>query len=69
MTVNMKSRLKSYNICDPLKRFKVVTSKVVKDRRKSEIDLMNELKLKSSLQNGEWFKIQKNEAISIFEKV
>jgi predicted GIY-YIG superfamily endonuclease len=30
MTVNMKSRLKSYNLCDPLKRYMVVASKVVK---------------------------------------
>ena len=69
MTVNMKSRLKSYNLCDPLKRYMVVASKVVKDRRKSELDLIHELSNRSSMKNGEWFKIQKDEAKSIFEQV
>lgn len=69
MTVNMKSRLKSYNLCDPLKRYTVVASKVVKDRRKAEIDLIRELTTQASMKNGEWFKIQKDEAKSIFEKV
>ena len=68
MTSNMKSRLKSYNSYDPLKRYKIVASKVVKDRRRAESMLIHDMKLKSSLYNGEWFKISKIEAISIFSK-
>ena len=59
MTVNMKSRLKSYNLCDPLKRYTVVASKVVKDRRKAEIDLIRELTTQASMKNGEWLRFKK----------
>jgi hypothetical protein len=67
MTVNMNTRLKTYNCSDPLKRFKFVTSKVVEDRRKAELMLINNLKAKSDLQSGEWFRISKDEALKIFD--
>jgi hypothetical protein len=69
MTVNMKTRIGSYNCNDPLKRFKVVIEKDVNDRRKSESLLKYNLKNASSLSNGEWYRINKDEALKIFNNV
>lgn len=67
MTTNMNTRLKTYNCSDPLKRFIVIASKVVEDRRKAEMQLIHDLKAKADLQRGEWFRISKSEAIKIFD--
>lgn len=69
MTTNISERLNSYNINDPLKRFNIVAKKEVNDRRKSERELIYNLEMISDLKNGEWFKIDKNKAIDIFEKI
>lgn len=69
MTTQIKSRLDSYNSYDPLKRFQLVASSEVQNRRKSESLLLHEMKVKSSLQTGEWFKIDKETALKIFERV
>ena len=69
MTTELKSRLDAYNGYDPLKRFRVIASSEVPNRRKSESQLLNDLKMKSSLQTGEWFKIDKEIALKIFEQI
>jgi predicted GIY-YIG superfamily endonuclease len=69
MTTNITSRLNTYNSNDPLKRFRVLIDKEVIDRRKSELDLMRELQIKSTLHNGEWFRIDKDKAIEIFKSI
>jgi hypothetical protein len=69
MTTNIASRLEAYNFHDPMKRFSIVCSKIVQDRRRAESQLINDLSMKSSLQSGEWFRIVKEDAISIFENV
>lgn len=69
MTTNITSRLNTYNSNDPLKRFRVLVDKEVVDRRRAELNLMRELQIKSTLQNGEWFRIDKNQAIEIFKSI
>jgi hypothetical protein len=68
MTVNLEKRLQTYNTNDPLKRYKFVSSMTVNDRRKIEKMIMEALLGKSSLNNGEWFRIEKNIAINIFSQ-
>lgn len=69
MTTDLKSRLDSYNQYDPLKRFKIVSSKEVADRRKAESWLIHEMKMKSDLVNGEWFRVNKDVAQTLFERI
>ena len=69
MTIDMKNRLNSYNCNDPLKRFRVLVEKEVKNRRKSETVLKYELQHISSLVNGEWFRVEKEVALKIFSAV
>lgn len=69
MTINVSARLNTYNVNDPMKRFQILIEKKVKNRRVAEKKLITELKTYSTLQNGEWFKIEKNKAIEIFEKI
>lgn len=69
MAVNIESRLKGYNGCDPLKRFKVIAFKAVQDRRKAERILLDNTKTKAELQTGEWFRISKDEVLSIFNSI
>lgn len=69
MTTELKSRLDAYNGYDPLKRFRIIVSSEVVNRRKAESHLLNDLKMKCSLQTGEWFKIDKEIALEIFERI
>ncbi len=69
MTTNMKSRLISYNCYDPLKRFNLIIEKNVVNRRKSESVLIHNLKMVATLNNGEWFRIDKNIALDIFNNI
>lgn len=66
MTTNVQSRLNAYNGYDPLRRFVVVASAKVPDRRRVESLLLHSFGMKSSIQNSEWFKISKQDAIEIF---
>lgn len=68
-TTNVNKRLISYNTCDPLRRYRILCSKEVSDRNKTEQDLLKMFKLHSSLSNGEWFKINFEKAIEIFESL
>lgn len=69
MTIDMNNRLNSYNCNDPLKRFRVIVAKEVENRRKSETSLIRELRIISSLSNGEWFRVDKETAMKIFNTV
>jgi hypothetical protein len=69
MTSNIKSRLSQYNCSDPLSRFNVIVSKKVKNKRKAEIELISVIKNNALISNGEWFKIDKEQAIEIFDKI
>lgn len=68
MTTNMNSRLNCYNSYDPLKRFVVVDSKEVPNIRRNEELLIHNLKMRAEIQNGEWFRISKSDAIKIFQE-
>jgi hypothetical protein len=69
MTTNLASRINTYNTNDPLRRFKLISDKKVIDRRLSEKNLIRELGLSASLVNGEWFRIDKDHALNIFQKM
>ena len=69
MTVNMKTRLSTYNCSDPLKRFVVIVEKSVANRKQAEKQLIHDLGMTSALTNGEWFKIEKEKAIEIFKNI
>jgi hypothetical protein len=68
MTTDFESRLNSYNVYDPESKFKFVKLSYVDDRRKIESRLIKTMSDMSQLVNGEWFKIDRNQAIEIFEK-
>lgn len=67
MTTNLTIRLKHYNCCDPLKRYKIVSSKKVEFRRKAEKILLYDLKIVATDSVGEWFKISESKAVEIFK--
>ncbi len=69
MTTDLETRLGSYNQYDPLKRFVVIASKAVYDRRLSESLLIKQLSKLSTIRNGEWIMIDRNAAISAFESM
>ena len=69
MTTDLKSRLDAYNQYDPLKRYRVVASKEVVSRRKAETWILHEMRMKSDLVNGEWFRIKKDVAQQLFENI
>lgn len=69
MTIDCRDRLKSYNGYDPTCRFSFIATKPVVDRRKAERQLLHEVSMKASLQNGEWFKIDESDCIEIFNKI
>ncbi len=67
MTTDLESRLGSYNQYDPLKRFVVIASKAVYDRRLPEAILIERLSKLSNICNGEWMRIDKRAAIAAFD--
>ncbi len=69
MTVDCGDRLKSYNGYDPTCRFSFIATKRVDDRRKAERLLLKEAKSKADLQNGEWFKLDEETCLEIFDKI
>lgn len=69
MTTNVISRLSSYNSSDPLKRFVLISSKTVAQRRKAEKLLLDNMVTRSKIRNGEWFRIEKDEAILVFNNL
>ncbi len=66
MTVDYEMRLKTYNTGDPLCRYTLVAIRHVTDRRQSEINLLARLKEIAEEMQGEWFKINTQKAIGVF---
>lgn len=69
MTSNIIGRLHTYNCGDPLNRYKILIEKIVSNKGKSEKLLMYELGLYAFEKQGEWFRINEDEALKIFEKI
>jgi len=67
MTIDYETRLISYNVSDPFDTFKYISIKWVEDRKSAEIELLKKLVSKSSYNKGEWFRIDKEIALSLFE--
>lgn len=65
MTIDLNSRLRSYQTYDPLQRFKVVKYDFVLDRILAEKKILNHPKIFN--EDGEW--IKKHNAIKIFESI
>ena len=69
MTLDYEERLMSYNMYDPTASYTLVKMKWVLDRKQSEDSLLEKLAVHSQLQKGEWFKIDKEKALSIFDNI
>lgn len=69
MTTNIEKRLCQYNTYDPTLGFKLVESKNVEDRRKSETALIRWLRNEAISSKGEWFQIETGKAVEIFRKI
>jgi hypothetical protein len=67
MTTDYESRIGTYNIYDPFDKFKFVSLAYATDRRSKEQKLLEIFKSHSLCSKGEWFKIEKEKAIEIFE--
>lgn len=66
MTVDYEMRLKTYNTGDPLCRYTLVAVSHVTDRRQSEVNLLAKLRETNEEMQGEWFKINIEKAIGVF---
>lgn len=70
MTTNLAKRLQQYNFSDPLNRFVYVATKKVSNRNKSESLLLYNMKSKSlETVRSEWFRIDKDIALQIFDLI
>ena len=68
MTIDYELRLGAYNISDPRSRFEYVKLAWTQDRRIMERTLLKVLELNAGEARGEWFRIQTQEAIFIFDQ-
>lgn len=69
MTVNLDSRLSSYNTNDPFKRYRFILHRKVADRRLMERSLITALSPISSCVSSEWFKVSEEEAKRLFDLI
>lgn len=67
MTIDYKLRLSTYNTSDPLARFEYVTLAWTPDRREAERILLNALRQTAEKTRGEWFSVQRQDALFVFE--
>ena len=65
MTMDINSRLLSYQTCDPFRKYHIVKYQFVEDRKKIEKCLLSHPNI--FREDGEWVK-QKN-ALEIFDKI
>lgn len=68
MTIDYELRLGAYNISDPRSRFEYLKLAWTQDRRIMERTLLKVLELNAGETRGEWFRIQTQEAIFIFDQ-
>ncbi len=66
MSIDYEKRLMVYNQCDPLKSYKIEGLRWSDNRRLSESKLLNILEIHAESSNGEWFKIDKDNALDAF---
>lgn len=69
MTTNLVKRLATYNCYDPYHQYRFLIEKIVENKNKSETLLIYNLKNASENHKGEWFKIDEQIAIEIFNKI
>ncbi len=69
MAIDPKDRCNSYQTSSPLRDYKLIHSRFFKDRRKAESKMHIEAKKISTLNNSEWFKLSKDEAIKIIDNL
>jgi len=65
MTVDLDSRINSYQTYDPFKRFKVKHYEFVLDRRHTEEQILKSFRL--DLESGEW--VKKKNCINVFRSI
>lgn len=65
MTVDLVKRLASYQVYDPLKKYKVLNYEFVLDRKKTEDSMLKSFNI--HLESGEWIKY--NDSIKIIQCV
>jgi hypothetical protein len=68
MTIDYELRLSTYNTSDPLSRFEYVKLAWTPDRREAELLLLNALRLNALETLGEWFRMQVQDAVLIFDQ-
>ena len=66
MAFDYELRIATYNVSDPLSRFKLTRVKWVPHRRNAEKELLEAMSLVSTMSQGEWFKIDSEAAYSVF---
>ncbi len=69
MTMDYVDRLATYNVCDPTNSFKYIDIRYTQNRRLSENLLIEKLSNTNPERNGEWFKIEKEYVINIFNNI
>lgn len=69
MTIDFELRMGTYNISDPLSRFKLTAVKWVIDRRLAENQLLKALSERAQEMRGEWARIESVVALSVLEKL
>lgn len=69
MTIDFEMRLATYNVADPLSRFKFSAIKWVDDRRQAEIKLLARLSDIAIEVRGEWFRLDLGTAKAFFDWV
>ncbi len=69
MTIDFELRLATYNVADPLSRFRMVAISWVPDRRASEKSLLLALSEVATEFRGEWFLTSFEDAKSIFDRL
>ncbi len=67
MTIDFEMRLATYNVADPLSRFKFSAIKWVADRRQAEIKLLARLSDIAIEVRGEWFRLDLGTAKAFFD--
>lgn len=69
MTIDRENRLGQYNSYDPTRGFSFIATRIVLNRRVAERALLKKVLAASQLRNGEWFKIDKDTCIKIFNEI
>jgi hypothetical protein len=69
MTIDFELRLATYNVADPLSRFRMDAITWVPDRRASEKSLLLALSEVAAEVRGEWFLTTFQDAKSIFDRL